>query len=374
MRTLGSAPALRYAASLVALACVAEPAAAHEVGLSYGRYTLTSTALTLELTLAARELASLASGLDADGDGHLGARELADGRAAIARGVWDMITVEVGGARCGATLDAVDAVEGDGVSLRGAARCASLGNSPGAHDGGVPRHDVTLGFLTAATPGHRHLAHARYAGTEVDVVTHRGAPSFSLAGAVGEAPAEVAEGVRGLFRVGVEHILGGFDHLLFLLGLLVVGGRLRAVLAVITAFTVAHSITLGLAVLRVWSPSPTWIEPIIALSVAWVAFENLRASDLDHRWRLTFAFGLVHGFGFAGALGELRVPAPDVPAALLVFNLGVEAGQLFVLALVWPLILLARRSEGFRVHGVRALSIGIGVVAVYWFVERVLGA
>jgi hypothetical protein len=364
--------AFARAASLVALLGVAAPAAAHEVGLSYGRYTLTSTALTLELTLAERELAGLVTGLDADGDGHLGARELEQGRAAITRRVWDTVAVMVDGVRCASVLERVASVEGDGVELRGAARCvARAGTASGA-----PRHDVTIGFLADATSGHRHLAHARYAGTEVDVVTHRGAPSFALAGAVGEGAAEPAagEGVGGLFFVGIEHILGGLDHLLFLLGLLVVGGRLRAVVAVITAFTVAHSITLGLAVLRVWTPSPAWIEPIIALSVAWVAFENLRAPDLEHRWRLTFAFGLVHGFGFAGALGELHVPSADVPAALFLFNLGVEAGQLLVLAFVWPIISLARRSEGFRVQGVRALSVGIGVIALYWFVERVLGA
>jgi hydrogenase/urease accessory protein HupE len=171
--------------------------------------------------------------------------------------------------------------------------------------------------------------------------------------------------------MGVEHILFGYDHLVFLLGLVLVGGRLRAILLVVTAFTVAHSITLGLAVLGVWAPSPRFVEPLIALSVAYVGVENQFVKDAEKRWMITFPFGLVHGFGFAGALGEISLPRAEIPSALLAFNLGVEAGQLAVLALVLPLVFAARKRVWFERKGVKLLSLVIAALGVVWFVLRV---
>jgi hypothetical protein len=95
--------------------------------------------------------------------------------------------------------------------------------------------------------------------------------------------------------------------------------------------------------------------------------------DAEKRWRITFPFGLIHGFGFAGALGEIRLPRPEVPVALVSFNLGVEAGQLAVLAVVLPLILVARKREWFRDRGVKIISAAIAVAGVFWFVTRALG-
>lgn len=170
---------------------------------------------------------------------------------------------------------------------------------------------------------------------------------------------------------GIEHILLGIDHLAFLFGLVLLGGRLRPILLMVTAFTVAHSITLALAVLGVWTPSPDIIEPMIALSVAYVGVENWFVKDAEKRWRITFPFGLVHGFGFAGALGEIALPSSQVPIALVTFNLGVEAGQVAVLAAVLPIVLYARKKEWFRVGGVKALSALVVVAGGFWFVTRV---
>lgn len=171
--------------------------------------------------------------------------------------------------------------------------------------------------------------------------------------------------------MGIEHILMGYDHLIFLFGLVLVGGRLRALLLVITAFTLAHSITLGLAVLSIWAPPGRIVEPLIALSVAYVGIENQFVKDAEKRYRITFPFGLIHGFGFAGALGEISLPRAEIPKALVGFNLGVEAGQLAALALVLPLVLEARKRPWFADKGVKYLSFGIAGLGLVWFVLRI---
>jgi hydrogenase/urease accessory protein HupE len=171
--------------------------------------------------------------------------------------------------------------------------------------------------------------------------------------------------------MGIEHILTGYDHLVFILGLVLARARLRALLSVITAFTVAHSITLALAVLGVWAPSSRIVEPAIALSIAYVGVENFFVKDASKRWRITFPFGLIHGFGFAGALREIALPRSAVPAALVSFNLGVEAGQLAVLAVLLPLLFLLRGRTWFEPLGVRLVSGAVAVAGGIWFVARV---
>ncbi|HMY21879.1 MAG TPA: HupE/UreJ family protein, partial [Polyangium sp.] len=148
--------------------------------------------------------------------------------------------------------------------------------------------------------------------------------------------------------------------------------RWKPLLLVITAFTLAHSITLGLSVLGVWAPSPRIVEPLIALSVAYVGVENQFVENADTRWRITFPFGLIHGFGFAGALGEIQVPKADVPHALIGFNLGVEAGQLAALAVVLPLLHIARKRTWLdkrRIQWASWVICGLGCV---WFVLRIM--
>ena len=175
--------------------------------------------------------------------------------------------------------------------------------------------------------------------------------------------------LREYFAIGVEHILGGIDHLLFLVGLILVVGRVRDVLWAVTAFTVAHSITLGLSVLGIVVPSEqymVWVEVLIALSIAYIGFENLIWQKPRPRWPITFVFGLVHGFGFAGALSEVGVPQDQAGAALALFNVGVEAGQLMVLAVVLPIVFRLRRMEQFWRSSVRVLSAALVAMGLIW--------
>ena len=180
------------------------------------------------------------------------------------------------------------------------------------------------------------------------------------------------DGALGFFRLGVEHILEGFDHILFIFALILGGGRFRSLLVIITAFTVAHSITLGLAVLDLVRPPSSIVEPLIALSIAYVAFENIfmeRAAS--RRWLVSLLFGLVHGFGFAGALVELGLPDQALFSSLLFFNLGVEAGQALIVAVLFPALLWMARFP-WKQRAVTSISAVVLLAAIALLAERAL--
>jgi hypothetical protein len=173
------------------------------------------------------------------------------------------------------------------------------------------------------------------------------------------------------FLLGIEHILTGYDHLMFLLALLLRGGGLASLFKIITAFTVAHSITLALAVLNIVVLPDRLVESVIALSIAFVAAENLfLPGAVSHRWVVSFLFGLVHGFGFSGILRDLGLPRQGLLFSLLGFNLGVEAGQAMAVAVLLPLLLLLRRTRWER-RLVATSSVTILILGVVIFVERV---
>jgi len=209
-------------------------------------------------------------------------------------------------------------------------------------------------------------------------ITHRMTPS---------APSYVFEAEPGYgqvawtyFMLGVEHILLGIDHLLFVLVLLIVVVGWRKLVGTITAFTVAHSITLALAALGfVHVPGPP-VEAIIALSIVLVAGEIIRGRQgkpgLTARlpWIVAFTFGLLHGFGFAGALADIGLPQSSIPLALFTFNVGVEAGQLLFVSAMLVLHAIIRRAQPHPPEWAwRAPSYVIGSLAAFWVIERVAG-
>lgn len=189
---------------------------------------------------------------------------------------------------------------------------------------------------------------------------------------------------------GIWHIWIGADHILFLLSLLLPCVFLRQteslghwqpiqklrpavmnVLAVVTAFTVAHSITLGLTVLEIIQPPEDIVEPIIAASVVIAALGNLTKRLIHLRWQIAFGFGLIHGFGFASVLAELGLPSEQLIAALLGFNLGVEVGQLAIVAVFFPIAWKLRGTAVYRWGFVVAGSLAIAAIAAYWFIDRI---
>jgi hypothetical protein len=195
----------------------------------------------------------------------------------------------------------------------------------------------------------------------------------------------VVAGAKRYTLLGIEHILVGIDHLLFVLALLfVVGGGWRLV-KTITAFTVAHSITLGLATLGYISMPSAPVEAAIALSIVFLCVEIIHTQQgrkglaFSYPWVVAFAFGLLHGLGFAGALSEIGLPPSEIPLALLFFNIGVELGQLlFVFGVLAAMALLRNgakilpSSVAFQ-RAERAMVYVIGVLSSYWLIERSMG-
>jgi hypothetical protein len=173
-------------------------------------------------------------------------------------------------------------------------------------------------------------------------------------------------------KLGIEHIFLGYDHIMFLFALIVIGGRLGNLVKIVTAFTLAHSLTLILAALEILKLPPKIIESGIALSIAYVAAENFVIAQSDHRWILTFIFGLIHGFGFANVLRDLGLPTSGLVPSLLAFNAGVEIGQLCIVAALFPLTLWMAQKK-FQRHVVFGFSSVILLFGLGWFFERALG-
>lgn len=211
-------------------------------------------------------------------------------------------------------------------------------------------------------------------------VIHASDPLFSFTPApvvVAATPAVLSVGepppFGRYFLLGIHHILLGYDHLLFLLALLLGCRSLKAMLFIVTAFTVAHSITLALAAFDVLNLPTRWVESFIALSIVYVGVENIGWKVVDtRRGLLTFAFGLVHGLGFAGVLKGIGLGAGghSILPPLLAFNLGVETGQLAIVILILPMLLYLRKTTWFARFGSLGLSALVIAAGVVWFCQR----
>jgi hydrogenase/urease accessory protein HupE len=179
--------------------------------------------------------------------------------------------------------------------------------------------------------------------------------------------------IRKFVPAGIHHILVGPDHLLFLVGLLLLGGSIRRLLLVVSAFTAAHSITLSLAALNIITPPARLIEPAIALSIVYVGVDNLMVGrGRDVRAWIAFAFGFIHGFGFANVLREMNLPSRALGWSLFSFNVGVEIGQLLVVVVVASvLIALRSRNEAAGRRLAFAGSLAVIVLGAFWFIQRV---
>lgn len=240
--------------------------------------------------------------------------------------------------------------------------------------GGLKGGEITIDGLKSTMT--EALVRIEYASGDTEVVRLMpDTPSFAATGA--QTSLEVA---RTYFLLGIDHILSGLDHLLFVLALMLLIRDRWMLVRTITAFTVAHSITLAGASLGYFSLPQKPVEATIALSIAFVASELIKIKPGERRlsesypWVVAFAFGLLHGFGFAGALMEIGLPQSDVPLSLLTFNLGVEAGQLiFVTA---ALVVFRAAGALSTIQPAPARQFGaymIGTAAMLWLVSRIAG-
>jgi hypothetical protein len=397
----------RTALALVLAFAAATPAAAHTRSVSYSSWQLDASGATVQARISLLELSRLAfdPALDVGTDGP------------AARYLADRLTLSAGDAPCAVAppIAAEPAPQG-WAHFRWRVACTASG-----------ARVLTSRVLLDAAPSHLHFARIAGAGIAVSerVLTEAG-PSWALESAPGAGPV-AARGTTlfGYVALGIVHIATGWDHLAFLLALLLLARRLREVAVLVTAFTVAHSVTLALAVLGLVRPNGAAIEALIGYSIALVAAENawllagggaavpaavglgtagLAAFALLGRGSVgplvlaglalfaschfallarvprparlraavAFVFGLVHGFGFAGVLAEMDLPVGRLVPALFGFNAGVELGQLAAVALVWPA--LAAVARGSPLHWAPRISV-VGSAAIcglglFWFVSR----
>lgn len=363
--------------ALVLLLLAARPAVAHKPSDSY--LTLDARAATVQgqWDIALRDL-DHAIGLDADGNGEITWGELRARHDAIAAYALARLSVQADGAACplAAGEQLVDEhTDGAYTVLRFEARCPA------------PAKALAVGYRLFADldPQHRGLLNLQSAaGSRSAVFSPQAAEqSFELAALGGLA-------AFGQYLVeGVWHIWIGFDHILFLVSLLLpavfvwraarwepVAGFREAfvdVLKIVTSFTVAHSITLSLATLGVVELPSRVVEATIAASVVLAALNNVFPLVHGRRWVVAFGFGLIHGFGFASVLADLGLPQQALVLALLGFNVGVELGQLAIVAVFLPLAFALRRTALYR-RGVFALgSWAIAAVSAGWFADRAFG-
>ena len=347
---------------LLLMACA--PASAHKPSDSYLTLQVSGERIEGQWDIALRDL-DHAMTLD-DGDGKLTWDEVRSRHAAIAAYALSRLKLETEGAVCipvvtGQLLD--NHSDGAYSVLRFLAQCS---RAPG-------RLEIDYRLFADLDPQHRGLVSVVRDGATRQAILGGDRPQARL-----EADSSWWSSLLDYVRHGVWHIWIGFDHILFLVSLLlpvVLIDSLRRVGAdvvkVVTAFTVAHSITLSLAAFGTVQLPGRWVESAIAASVAIAALNNLFPVVQGKRWIAAFVFGLVHGFGFASVLADLGLPSGAMAAGLLGFNLGVEIGQLAIVAVFLPLAYLARASWFYRRVVLGGGSVAVLAVSLVWFTERV---
>jgi len=356
----------RYWFIFVWLLAVVSDAWAHDPGLSGAIGRLQDNKLVLTIGYAIRDAGQLVP-LDANNDGVVTPSEFALGQQRLAETVAGHIEVKFDGAIAKAEIIGCQQDDARNVSIR---------LSYPAPQAGLLAMNFTI--IELLPFGHRMFFSLSDAGgkTLVEKLLSANAAAVTLQfdAAAAPPPEKTAHTLTEFILMGVEHIGTGYDHLLFLFALLVVTRTFRSALVVITAFTIAHSITLAISTFNLVHISSNITEPLIALTIVYVGVENLvRHGDPHKRWLLTFSFGLIHGFGFATALREMGVGqrAGGVLMPLFGFNLGVELGQLTVAAIVLPIVWKLRTKENFLRYGVPACSTAVALAGAFWFVQRV---
>ena len=293
----------------------------------------------------------------------------------LAPGDARLLVAEQGDALEAIALDSIEVVL-DGARLAGRVESRSTESETGgtvvlAFDGRIgARLTVRSSVPARLARGHRELLTVR--GPDGSLMAERMLDDREGSVDLRMAPSGSALASQ-FFALGLRHILAGYDHLVFLAALLLGVRRLTSVVKTVTSFTVAHSLTLALAVLGFVRVPAAIVEPLIAASIIVVGLENLLRNEIESRWRLTFAFGLVHGFGFAGALQELGIGAGiGIAVPLGAFNVGVEVGQIAVATAIWPFVARLDQAPLARLQLARVCSLLVVIGGAYWLVARIV--
>ncbi len=343
-------------------------ARAHQVNLSTARVMLNADrTVSVEVGLKGSDADRLAGTniFDAQRD-QVGPAEVAASAAPIIAYISAHVAVTSADGKACASAAAVLVPDGDGVLFRQHFDCRDAG------DDIVYRSTV----LTDTDPAARQVVLIGQGDSAPQALLDAVNSTVTLSA----PPPSRLQTFERYLVTGIEHIFLGYDHIAFLIAIVLWARRLFPVIKIVTAFTIAHSITLSLAALGIVVIPSAIVEPAIAASIVFVALENFVSDDIERRWRVTFAFGLIHGFGFAGALKEVGLPPNAVAIALASFNIGVEIGQIAIVSIVIPLLIgLDRLLAGARGKPARAarlvyaLSAVIAALGSYWLVTRVIG-
>ncbi len=373
---------IRAVLLVVALLLAGAPAArAHSASSAYLHIEVQGEALAVQWSIALRDL-DYAIGLDADGDGAVTWGELRRRREAVSAYALARLTLQADGTACAPgpmTVLADQLGDGGYAVLRFAAECSHMPTSVSVH----------YALMFDLDPMHRGLL-----DLIVDGVPHVAALSPERPDARFDVTPSYGETVRSFFLTGVDHLLTGVDHMLFVTMLLVPAmfhrrahshgpdaalvpvsnfrGMFVESLKVLSAFTLAHGTTLTLSVLHIVSIPERLSEAGIALTILITALDNIFHVIPGRRWPLAFAFGLVHGLGFATALGPLSLPPVALGVALISFNLGLEAAQVSIAAVVLPIGFALRNTRLYPRRIMPGISGAVAVVAVAWFTDRVM--
>jgi hydrogenase/urease accessory protein HupE len=340
---------------------------AHDPGLSSLTIRQRTDSLEATLTLAVRDASQLAA-IDENHDGVVTQVEFARTRSQLEAAVTRQLAVAMDGkfAKAQSIRSNLDENNNVEVDLDFRATVFSI-------------LEIRSKLIASLPLGHRQYLQVQNSAGEtvfeglLSAAADRATAQFTVANA-SVAPCETGSSFANFLVLGVKHILTGYDHLLFLLGLLVVVRGFFASLSIITSFTIAHSITLAVATFNLAQIPSRIVEPLIAASIVYVGVENLLRSDVLRPRRLvTFGFGLIHGFGFASVLREMDIGAGTggVALPLFSFNLGVELGQIMVAAAALPFIWKLRESPMFIGRWAPACSAAVVLLGSFWFVQRV---
>ncbi|MEQ1683531.1 MAG: HupE/UreJ family protein [Burkholderiaceae bacterium] len=375
---LRRSPLLRALCMGVALLGGVAPAHAHKSSDAYLQLDAGASGMTLRWDIALRDLDATLD-VDADEDGKLTWAEV--------KGAWPRVQdyalarLQVDGCALRATDRALERRNDGAYAVLFLASDCVLSQAPAIH--------YTL--FREVDPTHRGIARVQRVGQPLVLAMLDPGQAASVPAAAQTAAPTATEHLAGdsrweFLREGIRHILTGYDHVLFLLCLLLPSVMRRTpegwrpverlsqavwpIVGIVSAFTVAHSITLGLAALKIVSLSPAFIEPAIAVTIILAALDNVWPIFPVRRMVVTFFFGLIHGFGFAGVLAELNLPTTAFAWALLQFNVGLELGQLLIVVCVSALLFLFRERPAYRSWVIRGGSFAAILVGVLWLVER----
>lgn len=334
---------------------------AHDPGLSTGQFTIFADRVETELTFARADIETVVK-LDTNGDGEVSAVEWNAAQPLLTEVAQRALRVRI-----------------DEKSVPPESSRFRLDETNNFHltatfpARGARQLVLTSTLIEQMPRGHRQFVSVQgeTSGVQAEALLNADRNFIGVDLAEHAPPATF----RSFLWLGVEHIVTGYDHLLFLFALLIVVPTFRGAALIITCFTLAHSITLGAATLNWFNLDARYVEPLIAATIVYVGIENLACRDVPRgRWLLTLVFGLIHGFGFASVLRDLGVNSgtTGITMPLFSFNLGVELGQLAIAAIVLPIVLACRKNPVFVRRFIPACSMAVIGAGSWWLVQRTL--